>query len=51
MNDRFSINIDNSINSGQVFLWEKNGLDWYGVNGQDVLKMTRDIQSLVKEKE
>ncbi len=23
MKDKFSINIDNSINSGQVFLWEK----------------------------
>ena len=42
MNDRFSINIDNSINSGQVFLWEKNGLDWYGVNGQDILKINKN---------
>ena len=42
MKDKFSINIDNSINSGQVFLWEKNGLDWYGVNGQDVLKINKN---------
>ena len=34
------INVDNSINSGQVFLWRKNGKYWYGVNGQDILKIT-----------
>ena len=52
MNDRFSINIDNSINSGQVFLWEKNGLDWYGVNGQDVLKINKNgtIKSILNSK-
>jgi len=31
------INIDDTINSGQVFLWEKFGKTWYGVNGNDVL--------------
>lgn len=31
------INLDHSINSGQVFLWEKFGTKWYGVNGTDVL--------------
>ncbi|MCV0401916.1 MAG: DNA repair protein [Nitrosopumilus sp.] len=34
------INVDNSINSGQVFLWKKYNDRWYGVNGQDVLKIT-----------
>jgi len=34
------INVDNSINSGQVFLWRKNNKYWYGVNGQDVLKIS-----------
>ena len=33
------INVENSINSGQVFLWKKNKEYWYGVNGQDVLKI------------
>ena len=42
MNDRFSINIDNSINSGQVFLWERQGVDWYGINGQDILKIDKN---------
>src|SRR5574339_182230 len=31
------INVDHSINSGQVFLWEKFGTKWYGVNGDDIL--------------
>jgi len=31
------INIDHSINSGQVFLWEKIQNTWYGINGSDVL--------------
>ncbi|HSB50446.1 MAG TPA: DNA glycosylase [Nitrosopumilaceae archaeon] len=31
------INIDYSINSGQVFLWEKYQQMWYGINGIDVL--------------
>ena len=32
-----SVNLDYSINSGQVFLWEKNQNIWYGINGFDVL--------------
>ena len=42
MKNKFSIDIDNSINSGQVFLWEKQGSDWYGVNGQDILKINKN---------
>lgn len=33
------IDVENSINSGQVFLWKKNDRYWYGVNGQDVLQI------------
>ncbi len=29
-----------SINSGQVFLWEKNGNSWYGIHGDHVIKFT-----------
>ena len=32
-----SIDIDSTINSGQVFLWEKQNSVWSGVNGQSVL--------------
>ncbi|MBI5696980.1 MAG: DNA repair protein [Thaumarchaeota archaeon] len=31
------INIEHTINSGQVFLWEKFRTKWYGVNGGDIL--------------
>jgi N-glycosylase/DNA lyase len=37
-----TINIENSINSGQVFLWEKKGEFWYGINGQDVLCVSKN---------
>ena len=42
MKNKFSIDIDNSINSGQVFLWEKQGSDWYGIDGQDILKINKN---------
>ena len=42
MGNQFSIDVDNSINSGQVFLWEKQGSDWYGIDGQDVLKINKN---------
>jgi N-glycosylase/DNA lyase len=52
MRNQFSIDIDNSINSGQVFLWEKYGSDWYGINGQDVLKINKNavIKSIQNSK-
>ena len=31
------INIEDTINSGQVFLWEKKGDEWYGIDGENVL--------------
>ncbi len=36
------INVDDSINSGQVFLWEKFDKTWYGVNGKDILAVSSD---------
>ena len=52
MRNQFSIDIDNSINSGQVFLWEKSGSDWYGINGQDILKIDKNavIKSIQNSK-
>ena len=43
-----SIDVENSINSGQVFLWKKNREYWYGINGQDVLQIDENgkIKSL-----
>ena len=40
MQNGYTINVENSINSGQVFLWRKNGNYWYGINGQDILKIS-----------
>lgn len=34
-----TINLENTINSGQVFLWKKHEGFWYGINGQDILKI------------
>ena len=39
MKNKFTIDIDNSINSGQVFLWKKIKKNWYGVDGQNILKI------------
>jgi len=52
MKNKFSINIDNSINSGQVFLWEKDGVNWYGINGQDILKINKNgiLKSVLNSK-
>ena len=41
MNNNSIINVNNSINSGQVFLWRKYNSNWYGTNGQDILKITK----------
>ena len=39
MMDYCKINLENTINSGQVFLWEKKQDFWYGIDGQDILKV------------
>lgn len=44
------INLDQTINSGQVFLWKKSGDTWYGVDGQNVFAASQgDISSLEKD--
>jgi len=42
MKNKFTIDIDNSINSGQVFLWQKNKNYWYGIDGQNILKISQE---------
>ena len=39
MVEYYKINLENTINSGQVFLWKKEQDAWYGINGQDILKI------------
>ena len=52
MIDYFTINLEHSINSGQVFLWKNDGKTWYGINGQDVLKISSQgkIQTFSQKK-
>ena len=52
MKKKFSINVENSINSGQVFLWKKNEDYWYGVNGTNILKIDKkaEIESFQNSK-
>lgn len=47
-----TINVENTIQSGQVFLWQKMDDFWYGVNGQNILKVDNrgKIKSLKKNK-
>ena len=49
MKDNFEVNIDNTINSGQVFLWKKFNSKWYGVNGEKILILGDKLN--VKSKE
>ena len=52
MIDYSIINLENTINSGQVFLWTKQKEFWYGINGQDILKVNNlgKITSYSKKK-
>ena len=52
MVDYCKINLENTINSGQVFLWEKNQGNWYGINGQNILRINDfgKIKSYTKQK-
>ena len=52
MVDYCKINLENTIKSGQVFLWKQNQNKWYGINGQDVLRVNDSgiIKSFTKQK-
>lgn len=40
------IDIDNTINSGQVFLWKYNLNIWYGVNGDNVIAIEKNTNKI-----
>ena len=52
MKNKFTIDVDNSINSGQVFLWQKSKVNWYGIDGQNILKINQSgkIKSISNRK-
>ena len=37
LKNNFEVNLDDTINSGQVFLWKKINSKWHGVNGKNIL--------------
>jgi len=42
MQEFTKINFDVTINSGQVFLWDKIGDTWYGINGIEILRVKQN---------
>ncbi len=49
MKNKFEINIDDTINSGQVFLWKKIDSKWYGINGKNILILKDELDIKSKE--
>lgn len=45
-----TINLNHTINSGQVFLWDKIGDKWIGVNGDDLLVIKEPFQIISSQK-
>ena len=39
LKNKFEVNLDDTINSGQVFLWKKINSKWYGINGKNILTL------------
>ena len=46
----FQIDLDASINSGQVFLWKKINSKWYGIDGNNVLVLDDNSELYMNEK-
>jgi N-glycosylase/DNA lyase len=42
MQEVTKINLDSTINSGQVFLWDKIDGVWYGINGKEVFRASQN---------
>ena len=49
LKNNFEVNLDDTINSGQVFLWKKINSKWQGVNGKKILILEDNLD--VKNKE
>ena len=55
LKENFEVNLDDTINSGQVFLWKKINSKWYGINGRNSLILedkldikNRDIHNFLR---
>ena len=45
LKNNFEVNIDDTINSGQVFLWKKFDSKWYGINGEKMLILEEKLDT------
>ena len=52
MREYSKIDLENTINSGQVFLWQKLKNNWYGIDGQNILRINKSckIKTYSKQK-
>lgn len=50
MTKNFQVDLDASINSGQVFLWKKINSKWYGIDGENVLVLEKNSEFDQSEK-
>ncbi len=48
MKSNFEVNLEDTINSGQVFLWKKLNSKWYGINGKKLLVLEDRLESIDK---
>jgi N-glycosylase/DNA lyase len=49
LKNNFEINLSDTINSGQVFLWKEFDSKWYGINGKKVLILEEKLDKNNKD--
>jgi len=45
LKNNFEVNLDDTINSGQVFLWRKIKSKWHGINGKKILVLEDNLDT------
>ena len=49
LKNNFEVNLDDTINSGQVFLWKKINYKWYGIDGKKILVLEDNLDTKKKD--
>ena len=49
LKNNFEVNLNDTINSGQVFLWKKFDSKWYGINGKNMLILEDKLDTNCKD--
>ena len=49
LKNKFELNLNDTINSGQVFLWKKLDSKWYGINGKNMLILEDKLDTNCKD--